>query len=88
MGARRRKVKECVPRKLLLMIGPSDQQRPEGLDFAGDKIAEGAHALWMIAPPGLEAFFREVRARPGVPVTPRTKQQLNEIARRYATEFR
>ncbi len=44
--------------------------------------------LWIVAPPGLEAFFREVATRPGIAPTPRTKEQLNEIARRYATEFR
>lgn len=44
--------------------------------------------LWIVAPPGLEAFFREVTTRPGVPPVQRTKQQLNEIARKYATEFR
>jgi hypothetical protein len=44
--------------------------------------------LWMVTPPGFEAFFREVATRPGVPPTPRTKAQLNEIARKYATEFR
>jgi quercetin dioxygenase-like cupin family protein len=44
--------------------------------------------LWIVAPPGLEAFFREVATRPGVPPTPRTKEQLNEIARKYAMEFR
>lgn len=44
--------------------------------------------LWIVAPPGLEAFFREVATRPGVPAVQRTKQQLNEIARKYATEFR
>jgi quercetin dioxygenase-like cupin family protein len=44
--------------------------------------------LWIVAPPGLEAFFREVATRPGVPPVQRTKPQLNEIARRYATEFR
>ena len=44
--------------------------------------------LWIVAPPGLEAFFREVAVRPGgTPVT-RTKEQLNEIARKYGTEFR
>jgi len=44
--------------------------------------------LWIVAPPGLEAFFREVAMRPGgTPVT-RTKEQLNDIARRYGTEFR
>jgi quercetin dioxygenase-like cupin family protein len=44
--------------------------------------------LWIVAPPGLEAFFREVATRPGVPPIQRTKQQVNEIARKYATEFR
>ena len=44
--------------------------------------------LWIVAPPGLEAFFREVATRPGVQPTPRTKAQLNEIGARYATEFR
>ncbi len=44
--------------------------------------------LWIVAPPGVEAFFREVATLPGVPATPRTKEQVNEIARRYGTEFR
>jgi quercetin dioxygenase-like cupin family protein len=44
--------------------------------------------LWVVTPPGLEAFFREVATRPGVPPTQRSKDQLNEIARKYATEFR
>ncbi|HEY1545693.1 MAG TPA: cupin domain-containing protein [Xanthobacteraceae bacterium] len=44
--------------------------------------------LWMVAPPGLEAFFREVATPPGVAPKPRTKAELNEIARKYATEFR
>jgi quercetin dioxygenase-like cupin family protein len=44
--------------------------------------------LWIVAPPGLEAFFREVATRPGLPPVQRTKEQLNAIARKYATEFR
>jgi quercetin dioxygenase-like cupin family protein len=44
--------------------------------------------LWIVAPPGLEAFFREVATRPGAPPVQRTKEQLNDIARKYATEFR
>jgi hypothetical protein len=44
--------------------------------------------LWIVAPAGLEAFFREVATRPGVPPVQRTKEQLNAIARKYATEFR
>jgi quercetin dioxygenase-like cupin family protein len=44
--------------------------------------------LWVVAPPGLDAFFREIATRPGVPPVQRTKDQLNAIARKYATEFR
>jgi quercetin dioxygenase-like cupin family protein len=44
--------------------------------------------LWLVSPPGLEAFFREVATRPGIPPTQRTKAELNEIARKYATEFK
>jgi quercetin dioxygenase-like cupin family protein len=44
--------------------------------------------LWIAAPPGLESFFREVATRPGVPPVQRTKDELNAIARKYATEFR
>ena len=44
--------------------------------------------LWIVAPAGLEVFFREVATRPGVPPVQRTKEQLNEIARKHATEFR
>ena len=44
--------------------------------------------LWIVAPPGVEAFFREIAARPGTPPIQRTKEQVNEIARKYGTEFR
>jgi quercetin dioxygenase-like cupin family protein len=44
--------------------------------------------LWIVAPSGLEMFFREIATRPGVAPVQRTKEQLNEIARKHATEFR
>lgn len=44
--------------------------------------------LWIVAPAGLENFFREVATRPGVPPVQRTKAQLNEIASKYMMEFR
>ena len=44
--------------------------------------------LWTVAPAGLECFFREIAARPGVPPIERSKKQLNEIASKYGTEFR
>ena len=44
--------------------------------------------LWIVAPPGLECLFREIASRPGASPIQRTKQQLNEIAQKYGTEFR
>jgi hypothetical protein len=44
--------------------------------------------LWIVAPPGLDGFFRETCNPPGVPRKQLTKDQVNEIARKYATEFR
>jgi quercetin dioxygenase-like cupin family protein len=44
--------------------------------------------LWMVAPTGLEGFFRDTCNPPGVPPKKLTKDQVNEIARKYATEFR
>ena len=44
--------------------------------------------LWVVAPPGLEAFFREIATSPGAPEKSRTKEQLNAIALKYGTEFR
>ena len=44
--------------------------------------------LWVVAPPGLEAFFREVGSAPGAPSKEFTLEQLNDIARKHGTLFR
>ena len=44
--------------------------------------------LWIMAPPGLDGFFRDTCNPPGVPPKQLTREQVNEIARKYATEFR
>jgi quercetin dioxygenase-like cupin family protein len=44
--------------------------------------------LWVVAPAGLEGFFRETCNPPGMPSKQLTREQINEIARNYATEFR
>lgn len=44
--------------------------------------------LWIVAPAGLEGFFRDTCNPPGVPPKQFTKAQINEIAGKYATEFR
>ena len=44
--------------------------------------------LWTMAPPGLDGFFRDTCSPPGVPPKQLTREQVNEIAHKYATEFR
>jgi quercetin dioxygenase-like cupin family protein len=44
--------------------------------------------LWIMSPAGLDGFFRETCSPPGVPPKQLTRQQINEIALKYATEFR
>ena len=44
--------------------------------------------LWIMAPAGFEGFFRDTCNPPGVPSKQLTREQVNEIAREYATEYR
>ena len=44
--------------------------------------------LWIMAPAGLDGFFRETCSPPGVPPKNLTREQIKEIARKYGTEFR
>jgi mannose-6-phosphate isomerase-like protein (cupin superfamily) len=39
--------------------------------------------LWVVAPPGLEEFFREVGSAPGAPPKQLTREQLSEIAQKH-----
>ena len=44
--------------------------------------------LWMVSPAGLDGFFRDTCNPPGVPPRSLTREAINWIARKYATEFR
>jgi len=44
--------------------------------------------LWVVAPPGLEAFFREVGSAPGAPPKEFTSEQLNDIAQKHGVRFK
>ena len=44
--------------------------------------------LWIASPAGLDGFFRDTCNPPGVPPKLLTREQINQIARKYATEFR
>jgi quercetin dioxygenase-like cupin family protein len=49
---------------------------------------QGLLLLWTMAPPGLDGFFRDTCSPPGAPAKQLTPEQINKIARTYATEFR
>ena len=44
--------------------------------------------LWVVTPAGLDGFFRDTCTPPGVPPKQPTREQINEIAGKYGTEFR
>ena len=44
--------------------------------------------LWVVAPPGVEAFFREVSSAPGAPPKQFTPEQLNDIAQKHGMQFK
>jgi len=44
--------------------------------------------LWIVSPAGLDGFFRDTCNPPGVPPKQLTREQIKEIARKYATEFK
>jgi mannose-6-phosphate isomerase-like protein (cupin superfamily) len=44
--------------------------------------------LWVVAPPGVEAFFREVASAPGAPPKQLSREQLNEIAQKHGMRFK
>ena len=44
--------------------------------------------LWIMAPAGLDGFFRDTCNPPGVPPKQLTREQIRAIALKYGTEFR
>ena len=44
--------------------------------------------LWTMSPAGIDGFFRDTCNPPGVPPKQLTREQINEIGRKYGTEFR
>ena len=44
--------------------------------------------LWIMAPAGLDGFFRETCHSPGEPRKELTREQRDAIARKYGTEYR
>jgi hypothetical protein len=54
-----------------------------GVESAGEAI----RLLWIVTPPGLEGFFREIGARPGEALKQLSPDQMADIARQHGTTF-
>jgi quercetin dioxygenase-like cupin family protein len=61
---------------------------PKGIWHGVQNPANELLLLWVVAPPGLEAFFREVGSVPGAPPKQLTPDQVAEIARKHGMQFR
>ena len=61
---------------------------PKGIWHGVQNPASELLLLWVVAPPGLEAFFREVGSAPGAPPKQLTPEQVAEIARKHGMQFR
>ena len=44
--------------------------------------------LWIVSPAGWDSFFRDTCTPPGVPPKQLTRERINDIARKYGTEYR
>jgi quercetin dioxygenase-like cupin family protein len=54
-----------------------------------DNVSSELLLLWVVAPPGLDGFFREIASMPGeAPKPPLSLGQLNDMAAKYGTLFR
>lgn len=61
---------------------------PKGVWHGMENPALDTQLLWVVTPPGLESFFREISSTPGAPPKPITPEQRNEIAKKHGTTFR
>jgi mannose-6-phosphate isomerase-like protein (cupin superfamily) len=61
---------------------------PQGVWHGVENPQNEMRLLWIVSPPGLENFFREVGTPPGVEPRKLTPEQLNDVARKHGTSFK
>jgi len=61
---------------------------PKGVWHGVDNPDSELLLLWVVAPPGIEAFFREVSSTPGTHPKQLSREQLNEIAQKHGMQFK
>jgi len=61
---------------------------PRGVWHGLENPKDEVRLVWIVSPPGLESFFREVGTPPGTEPRKLTLEQLNDIARKHGTSFK
>src|SRR5215475_13800466 len=61
---------------------------PKGVRHGVENPNSELLLLWVVAPPGVEEFFREVAGTPGAPPKQLTREQLNEIAQKHGIQVK
>jgi quercetin dioxygenase-like cupin family protein len=61
---------------------------PKGFWHGFENPETAMDLAWIVTPPGLEAFFREVGSAPGAPPKALTREQFRAIGEKHGTIFR
>lgn len=61
---------------------------PHGVWHGVETRDQGIDLLWVVTPPGLEGFFREVSSVPGTPPRVLTSSQIEDIGRKHGVQFK
>ena len=61
---------------------------PHGVWHGVETREQGIDLLWVVTPPGLEDFFREVSSTPGSPPRVLTPSQIEDIGRKHGVKFK
>ena len=61
---------------------------PRGVWHGVESSGQEIQLLWIVSPPGLEAFFREIGAPPGAPIKQLTPSQMADIGRKHGTTLK
>jgi quercetin dioxygenase-like cupin family protein len=61
---------------------------PRGVWHGVETQKDGINLLWIVTPPGLEGFFREIGSPIGSPAKTLTPAQIQDIGRKHGVSFK
>jgi hypothetical protein len=70
------------------VLGPSAGEQLVHFRDRGRIVIKAGSATGSVSPAGLDGFFRDTCSPPGTLSRQLTRDQINEIARKYGTEFK